>query len=327
MPKTFCILTLACAGLLYAAEVGWYPHEGEYLRYRVNARFGEEPQTMPAGWRFGRVSAVAVDSSGLVYVFQRGEAADPILVFDKEGKFVRSWGRGLFGRRHGIRVDPEDNVWVTDYGDHQVMKFTKEGRLLLTLGVKGEPAEDERHFNRPADIGFAPTGEIYIADGYGNSRIVKFSADGKYLGSWGRRGKGPGEFHTVHTVAVDSEGTVYVGDRSNNRVQIFDADGKFLRQWTHLGAPQCIRFQANDEMWVLAARNHIENQAYGGLSGRIMKVDRKTGKILGSLESPGHWLDVTEGSEIFVASMTGNVFHWFPGWMREVPGGRLAPTP
>ena len=321
--KSLALLLAAAATLSAQSPPGWHPHEGSRLEYRVDARFGEEPETMPDGWRLGRVSAVATDSEGLVYVFHRGERADPILVFDRDGSFVRSWGRGLFGARHGIRVAPDGHVWVTDYGDHQAFEFTNEGKLLRTFGVKGEPGDDERHFNRPADIGFAPTGEIYVADGYGNSRVVKLSADGKFLKAWGRRGTGPGEFHTVHTIDVAANGTVYVGDRSNSRIQVFDPEGGFLAEWRHVGAPQGISINSKGEIWVLAARDPVENQAYGGLSGRVMRLDPKDGRILASLESPGHGIAAADWGELYVASMSGNVFRWYPGWYDVLKDGTL----
>jgi DNA-binding beta-propeller fold protein YncE len=305
---------LTAAGAL-SAQQGWYPHEGGLLKYRVNIRFGEEPDTMPDGWKFGRVSAVATDSNGLVYVFQRGPKADPVVVFDAKGKFVRSWGKGLFGNPHGLRIDKNNHVWVTDNGDHQVMEFTNEGQLLRTWGIKGKAGTTPETFNRPTDIAFAPTGEVYISDGYGNSRVVKLSREGKYEMAWGKPGKGPGEFNTPHSVGVDSHGTVYVSDRENNRIQIFDANGKFLRQWTHLGATQNLFITAKDEMWIITHRDSIENLTYDALAGRIMKIDIATGKILGAMESPGHWLTVTPGGEIFIGSLTGNVFRWYPGWL------------
>jgi DNA-binding beta-propeller fold protein YncE len=299
---------------------GWYPHEGSLLKYRVNIRFGEEPDTMPAGWKFGRVSAVATDVQGQVYVFQRGPKADPIIVFDSSGKYVRSWGRGMFGNPHGLRIDPDGNVWVTDNGDHQVMKFDRDGHLLLTLGVKGKAGTDNKTFNRPTDIAFSPTGDVYVSDGYGNSRVVKLDHNGKYLMDWGKRGTGPGEFNTPHSVGVDSHGTVYVSDRENNRIQIFDPNGKFLRQWKHLGATQNLFITPRDEMWIITHRNNIENVTYDTLAGRLMHIDLATGKILGSMESPGHWLNVSAKGEIFVGSLTGNVFRWYPGWLTQSVG-------
>ena len=326
MRNLLATVIVILAGLTAAhAQQGWYPHEGGLLKYQVNARFGLEPNTMPAGWVFGRVSAVSGDSQGNVYILHRGEEADPVLVFDESGKFLRSWGRGMFGRRHGIRVDPDDNVWVLDYGDHQVFKFTPEGKLLMTLGEKGVPAEDETHFNRPADMAFTPDGDFYVADGYGNSRIAKFSKDGKFLFAWGKRGKSPGEFHIAHSVALGPDGTVYVADRSNNRIQVFDPNGKFLKQWTHHGATQGISFDRQGRMWILAARNHVENETLGGLSGRIMHIDAKSGEILGSIESPGHGLHAAANGHIYAASMSGNVLDWAPGWLAVTEDGGLRP--
>jgi DNA-binding beta-propeller fold protein YncE len=314
------LLLLLVPSFAIPAEPGWNHHEGGLLKYKVNIRFGEEPDTMPDGWKFGRVSAVATDSSGEVYVFHRGPKADPLVVFDNKGKYLRSWGKGMFGNPHGLRIDKQNNIWVTDNGDHQVMKFTREGKLLLTLGVKGKPATDDKSFNRPTDIAFAPTGEVYISDGYGNSRVVKITSDGKFIKTWGKRGTGPGEFNIPHSVAVDSKGTVYVSDRENNRIQMFDPNGKFLREWTHLGATQNVFITPADEMWIITHRDNIENITYDTLAGRIMKIDLSTGKIIGSMESPGHWLNVSPAGEIFIGSLTGNVFRWYPGWMNTGAG-------
>ena len=325
MTKKILFFLMFLLPLLWAAQSqsqqGWYPHEGGLMKYRVQIRFGFEPEnTMPKGWYFGRVSAVATDPSGSVYVFQRGEDADPIVVFDEKGKYLRSWGRGMFGNEHGLRIDRNNNVWITDNGNHQVMKFTNEGRLLLALGVKGEAGDDTKHFGRPADIAFAPNGDVYVADGYGNARVVKFSPEGKYLMAWGKHGTGPSEFNIVHSVAVDSQGTVYVSDRENNRIQIFDSNGKFLRMWTHLGATQNIFITPEDQMWIITHRNNIENITYDTLAGRIMKIDLKSGKILGAMESPGHWIHVTQDKVIFIGSLSGNVFRWYPGWLERSVG-------
>ena len=309
---------IGCAVATLQAQQGWYPHEGGLLKYRVNIRFGEEPvDTMPSGWKFGRVSAVATDSANNVYVFQRGKNADPLIVFDSHGNYLRSWGSGMFGNPHGLRVDRDDNVWVTDNGDHQVMKFTNTGKLLLTLGIKGKAGTDDKTFNRPTDIAFAANGDFYVSDGYGNSRVVKFSREGKYLLAWGKPGKGPGEFQVPHSVAVDSKGTVYVSDRENNRIQIFDADGKFLRQWTHLGATQNIFITPQDQMWIITHRDNIENLTYDTLAGRIMHIELASGRILGAMESPGHWITVARNGDIFIGSLTGNVFRWYPGWLEH----------
>ncbi|MDQ1470423.1 MAG: hypothetical protein QOJ99_1903 [Bryobacterales bacterium] len=309
------IFITAVAASAQSAPQGWYPHEGGLMKYRVNIRFGEEPNdTMPDGWKFGRVSSVATDSENNVYVFQRGKKADPLIVFDHNGKYLRSWGRGIFGNPHGLRIDKDDNVWITDNGDHQVMKFTKTGTLLMTLGVKGKAGTDDKTFNKPTDIAFARNGDFYVSDGYGNSRVVKFSRDGKYLLTWGKPGRGPGEFQLPHSVAVDSKDLVYVSDRENNRIQIFDSNGKFLRQWNHLGSAQNIFITKDDQFWMITHRDKIEILTYDTLAGRIMHVDLATGKILGAMESPGHWIDVARNGDIYIGSLTGNVFRWYPGW-------------
>lgn len=330
MLKPLFGLTLFFASVLAGFGQGWYPHEGSLLKYRVNIRFGEEPDTMPAGWKFGRVSAVAVDSAGQVFVFQRGKKADPIIVFDSKGTYLRSWGQGMFGNPHGMRVDRNNNVWITDNGDHQVMKFSNDGKLLLTLGAKGKAGTDDKTFNRPTDLAFTPSGDFYVSDGYGNSRVVKFSKEGRYLLAWGKRGTGPGEFNTPHSIAVDSKGQVYVSDRENNRIQLFDPNGKFLRQWTHLGATQNVFITPKDEMWIITHRDNIENITYDTLAGRIMRIDIATGKITGSMESPGHWLHAAPSGEIFIGSLTGNVFRWYPGWLTRGLGseeGLRPPNP
>jgi len=298
-------------------QKGWNSHEGSLLKYRVNIRFGEEPEALPDGWKFGRVSSVATDASGQVYVFHRGKHGDPLIVFDAEGKYLRSWGKGMFGNPHGLRVDPQGYVWVTDNGDHQVMKFDRNGKLLMTLGIKGKAGTDDKTFNRPTDIAFAPNGDFYVSDGYGNSRVVKFNKNGKFLMTWGKRGTGPGEFNTPHSVALDKDGRVYVSDRENNRIQIFDSNGKFIKQWTHLGATQNLFMTPKGELWIITHRDNIENLTYDTLSGRIMKIDPETGKVLGSIESPGHWLDVSAKGDIFIGSLTGNVFHFYPGWLEH----------
>ena len=295
---------------------GWYPHEGSLMEYRVAIRFGQEPNTMPEGWTFGRVSAVATDSTGHVFVFHRGDVADPILVFDGEGNYVRSFGRDMdFGNEHGLRVDRHDNVWITDNGKHLVMKFSNEGELLMTLGIEGQEGATDETFGRPADIAFGPNDELYVADGYGNSRVVKYDSEGNFVTTWGTPGSAPGEFDLVHSIAVDSQGRVYASDRENNRIQIFDENGELLRMWTHLGATQNIFITPDDQVWVITHRDNVENITYDTLAGRIMRIDIDTGEIIGAMESPGHWIDVTDSGEIFIGSLTANVFRWYPGWM------------
>ena len=334
MKKLLLLAVAAFAAVCWSQEIkskapeqglvpeGWAAHEGGLLKYRVHIRFGEEPDTMPDGFKFGRVSAVATNQAASeVFVFQRGLKADPIVVFDNKGKYLRSWGKGMFNNPHGMRVDKDDNLFVTDTTGHQMMKFDKSGKLVMTLGVKQVKGTDDKHFNLPTDIAFARTGrdnytgDFYVSDGYGNSRVVKFDKTGKYLMDWGKPGSGPGEFHTPHSVGVDSKGRVYVSDRENNRIQIFTANGEFLKQWTHLGATQGIFITPDDNMWVITHRNNVENITYDTLAGRLMHIDLETGKVLGAMESPGHEINVASDGNIYIGSLTGNVFQWYPGWM------------
>jgi DNA-binding beta-propeller fold protein YncE len=190
---------------------------------------------LPQGVKLGGVTAVATDAADRLHVFHRGKS--PILVFDRTGKYLRSWGDGMVKTAHGLRIDPRGNVWITDIGHHTVTQFDPEGKVLLSLGKKDQPGESPEQFNKPTDVAVAPSGEFYVSDGYGNSRVVKFSREGKYLKEWGKKGKGEGEFNLPHAIMLYAKGRVHVGDRENDRVQVFDADGKFLTQWKQSGAP------------------------------------------------------------------------------------------
>lgn len=186
----------------------------------------------PEGSPFGGVAGVDVDSRNRVFIFQRTDP--PILCLDGQtGKLLASWGDGRFTEAaHGLEVDPRDNVWVVDVGHHQVFKFSRKGELLMTLGTKGTPGLGPALFNKPTDVAVARNGEIYVADGYVNSRVARFSADGKFLMDWGSKGDRPGQLNTPHGIAVNSQGEVYVADRGNQRVQVFDAEGTLLRHWS-----------------------------------------------------------------------------------------------
>ena len=217
---------------------------------------------IPAGWSFTMVSNISGDSRGRIYVASRGD--HPITIFEPDGKFVGTMGENdipptmnydltvsprkpISVKRwvHGIHVDPSDNVWVTDLARHIVLKFSPQGKLLLTLGTPGESGESPKHFFQPSSVAVGRTGDVFVADGYGNSRIVKFSADGKYVRAWGKKGSAPGEFDTPHCVALDALGRVYVAERVNNRVSVFDGDGRFLAQWTGLKGADAVTVHDN----------------------------------------------------------------------------------
>jgi len=299
---------------------GWYPHEGGLLRVKVHLRFGVEPlrggdakawKSMPAGWSFGRVSMVANDLQNNVYVLHRNGEIDPLVVFDAEGNYLRSWGKGVIADPHGVRVDRDNNVWVVDRSG-AILKYTTTGTLLLTIGTKGVRGNDEKSFGSPTDLAWDSQGNTYIADGYGNSRVVKFDKSGKFVMTWGTAGSGPGQFQTVHSIAFDSKDRAYVSDRENNRIQIFDTNGKLLKTWNHLGSTQGIWISPKDEMYILTHRNNVENITADTLAGRLMKIDVESGKVLGAMESPGHSVNGSPNGDIFVASLTGNVLRWMP---------------
>jgi DNA-binding beta-propeller fold protein YncE len=203
---------------------------------------------LPAGWAWNEVAAVATDSQGRVYVFNRGE--HPLVIFQRDGTFLGSWGEGCFVRPHGLWIGPDDSVYCTDDLDHTVRKYTPDGQLLLTLGTSGKPSDtgvvgmDFRTIRRPAppfhyptNLALSPEGDLYVTDGYGNARVHKFTAGGLLLYSWGEPGTGPGQFRLPHGIAVDAQGTVYVADRENSRLQLFAPDGKFLAEWTDVARP------------------------------------------------------------------------------------------
>lgn len=203
------------------------------FRYQVNENWAQ----LPEGWSFRDVAAVAVDHKDRVYVFNRGE--HPMIVFDRDGKFLRSWGEGVFNRAHGLHIGPDETLYCTDDGDHSVRKCTLEGKVLLTIGIPGKPAPymSGEPFHRCTHTALSPRGDIYISDGYGNSRIHKYSPDGKLLKSWGEAGTGPGEFNIPHNLCCDPDGWVYVADRENHRVQVFDGEGKYETEWHNLHRP------------------------------------------------------------------------------------------
>ena len=199
-------------------------------------------EKLPQGWSFIDVAGVAVDSHDNVYVLNRSD--HPVIVFDRDGNFLRSWGEGVFSdRTHGIYVGPEDNVYCVDDGLHTVRKFTSEGKLLLTLGTESQPAPKwaGTPFNRPTHVAVSPiTGNLYVSDGYGNSRVHIFSPDGRPVHSWGEPGIDPGQFIRPHNVAIDKEDQVYVADRENHRIQVFDAKGNYLTMWNNIHRPDGI---------------------------------------------------------------------------------------
>lgn len=249
----------------------------------------------------GQVSGVGVDSSDGVLVFRRADRVwdgnpvedDPIdvpviLRLDPEtGAVTSSFGAGMFVVPHGLTVDAEDNLWVTDVGVHQVVKLSPAGKVLLTLGERGVPGDDETHFDRPTDVAIGDDGAVYVSDGYGNARVAKFSPSGDYLMSWGSRGTNPGELDVPHGIAIDPEGRVYVADRGNARVQAFDEVGQLLFVWEgeELGRPWSITFDPAGFGYVVDGGDQVPEGEPD--RARVLKVDRQ-GAVIGSFGAYGH---------------------------------------
>lgn len=293
MPRTafaaLALLTAATAGTGEDRPARSFPD------YRPVAGW---PQ-LPPGLKFGPVSAVATDAKDRVYVAHRGPK--PVLVFDRDGKFLRSWGDDHLKTPHGLRVDPDGNVWVTDVGYHLVTKFDPDGKVLLTLGKKGEAGAGPDRFDRPTDVAVAPGGDFYVTDGYGNARVLKFDRTGNLLKQWGTKGKGEGEFNLPHAVCLDAKGRVYVGDRENNRVQVFDPDGKFLAEWKESGAPYGL-FLAGDRLFVADWRASWVRVL--GPDGKSLGRFGEKGTGPGQFQMP-HMLCVDSRGDVYVTEVSG----------------------
>lgn len=221
---------------------------------------------LPEGRILGQATGVGVDSHDHVFVFHRADrewsdtmppapiALPTVEIFDgATGEHLGRWGAGMFSMPHGLAVDGEDNIWLTDVGSHQVFKCAHDGRLLMTLGTKGVPGDDSAHFNLPTDVAVLPNGNFYVSDGYGNARVAEFSPNGGFLGEWGTKGSGPGQFNLPHGIAVDRDGNIYVADRSNARLEIFRPDRTFREEWKGdaLGRPYGVSVGADSRVYVV----------------------------------------------------------------------------
>jgi len=293
-------------------------------RYSMNQSFFK----LPAGRSIGNTAGIALDPDGTsIWVFDAcggntcvGSDLAPILKFDAGGNLVKSLGAGLFLRPHGIHIDAGGNVWATDRqgpdGEdprrdgrgHQVLKLSPDGEVLMRLGTAGVAGDGPNEFNEPSTVFVAPTGEIFVGDGHGgrsNARIVKFSADGRFIKAWGARGAGPGEFETPHAIAMDSRGRLFVGDRENDRIQIFDQEGNFLEEWAQFGRPSGIYIDQNDILYVADSQSGDGASSIrpGGREGiRIGSVaDGKVTAFIGDPDSNG-------SQEGVVAATDGTVY-------------------
>ena len=291
---------------------------------------------LPDGRQMGAVGGVTMDSDGKhVWAVIRCDASaperfgnecldsdlDPVVKFDLDGNVVESFGSGMFIWPHGIDVDADGNVWVTDAvaasrtpkgtRGHQVIKFSPDGKILMTLGTPGVPGDGRNSFNAPADVVVAANGDIFVADGHAddtNNRIVKFTSDGTFIKSWGKSGYGPGEFRTLHALAIDARGRLFVADRSNNRVQLFDLDGNHLATWTQFGRPSGISFDENDRIYV--ADSESDDVQNPGWEMGIRIGDAETGWVDEFVLYP--WGDPREipgnGAEFVAVDSEGNLY-------------------
>ncbi len=274
----------------------------------------------------GQPSGLGIDSKGNLVIFHRA-GADPdaaaqskipentIAKLDADtGKILESWGKDLFGWPHGLTIDYNDNVWVTDVGLHQIFKFSPEGELLMKLGEERKPGDDQRHFNRPTDVAIAEDGSFYVSDGYGNSRIIKFSSSGKFLFQWGEKGNGKGQFDLPHAVDLDGEGNVVVADRENGRIQKFDAKGNFLREWSNEGGGKVYSIKTdpvNRSIWAVDYLVGDDDQILGSdilRFGTELEFEAKFGRSK-AYEGPVcryHDIEMDNHQNIFVADLLEN---------------------
>jgi DNA-binding beta-propeller fold protein YncE len=272
----------------------------------------------PNGWSFVEATAVAVDSRDNVFVYNRG--AHPVIVFDQHGTFLRSWGEGMTSRAHGITIGPDDSVWLTDDGNHTIRHFTADGRLLMAIGDPDKPtaAHGGKPFNRPTHVALCPhTGDVYISDGYGNSRVHKYDPKGRLLFSWGDPGTDPGCFNIPHNIATDAAGLVYVADRENSRIQVFDSKGRYQYQLNNMHRPCGIYIdRANDgRIFVGEAPTDLPvNVAVPNIGARVsiltLKGDvlarvggRFAGEGLGEFVAP-HGVAMDSRGDFYVAEVT-----------------------
>jgi 6-bladed beta-propeller len=275
------------------------------------------PLPVAAGGRFG-LDCLGSDN--------RIKNIDTVFKFDSRGNVVRSFGSGMFIWPHGLLVDREGNVWVTDAvgaqgvamaakagvrAGHQVVKFSPDGKVLMTLGEAGVAGSDESHFTSPSAVAVAANGDIFVADGHdvnGNNRVVKYTRDGKFIKSWGKTGYAPGEFRSLHALAIDARGRVFVADRANNRIQLFDQEGKFLQIWTQYGTPSGIFFDEQDQIYVADSESDLVNNP--GWEQGIRIGDARTGWVKYFILDQGGNPNAQTGSgpEFVTVDRHGSVF-------------------
>ncbi len=271
----------------------------------------ENWEKLPEGWKFVEVAGVATDSRDRVYAFNRGE--HPMIVFDSDGNFLKSWGEGIFTNPHGIFIGPNDRVYLADNFDHTVRIFTTEGQLLQTLGEVNKPADTGFDpgktpvqfgggpFNRVTNACLSSSQELYVSDGYGNARVHKFTSELEYEFSWGEPGTGPGEFRLPHAIVLDSDDRVLVADRENSRVQVFTSSGEYITEWNNVIRPDDLFIDSEGILYVAEL---------GQIAGRSPDVE-----ILPHMPH----------ARVSLLDLDGNIIHRFGGADPVKPGNFFAP--
>jgi NHL repeat len=276
---------------------------------------------LPANLYLGEGIGVATNSKGHIFVYTRSQATR-LFEFDAKGNYVREIGEGLYGFAfaHAVRVDPEDNIWAVDEGSNMVIKFNPEGRVAMVLGRRPEPAEpaptapEPYRFDRPTDVGWDAAGNIFITDGYGNSRMVKYDKNGRFLKSVGSKGSAPGQLNLPHTMAMDAKGNVYVGDRSNSRIEVFDNDLNFKAIYDQVGAPWAVCITPGPHQYLYSSNSNPDNNnsLIEAVTGEIYKMELD-GTILGKFGHAGkklgefgtvHEIDCRNENELLVSEIT-----------------------
>jgi streptogramin lyase len=242
---------------------------------------------LPEGQELGMVSWIARDpKTGVTWLIQRGDKADPVIAVNREGRVLHSFGKGLYKIPHAIRLDPDGNIWTVDAGSSTIIKFSPRGEKLLQIDVGGQPQPSTNPFSGTTDIAFGPNGRIFITDGYANARVLEYTSDGKKVREWGSAGTGPGQFHLPHSIVIDENNILYIADRENGRIEKFGLDGKYLGEIPNLGRTYSLKLGANGTLWAGMAQLNEPT----GSPGWIVKLDRTTGKVLGYVpvtEKPG----------------------------------------
>jgi sugar lactone lactonase YvrE len=260
---------------------------------------------LPAGMNFRGTSGVAFNSKGHIFVIHRGPMS--VMEFDPDGTFIRGFGDGLFERAHGLRIDPDDNIWATDVASNLAYKFDPDGRLQMVLGVKGHSGEWHpfghlRLLHEPNEAVVGPSGDIFVLQGHGKaeSLVLKFDRDGNFIKSWGGKGNGPGQLNLPHSLVFDAQGLLYIADRNNARIQVFDADGNYIRESQHPGTPCGLFMGADQHIWL--AHGHVGQIMKLDLNGNVVGVmaNAGTGKIPGKY-GEAHYIAVSPRDEVFVA--------------------------